>query len=54
MFSMSSMFSKCHRCLVNIVDVYKQLNFLSFETNGTPYDSAGERLGLGLGSVIAT
>ena len=31
------MFSKHHRCLVNIIDVYKQFNFCSFETNGPPY-----------------
>ena len=31
------MFSKCRQSLVNIVDVYKQLIFSSFETNGTPY-----------------
>ena len=31
------MFSKCHRCLVNIIDIYKQFNFCGFETNGTPY-----------------
>ena len=38
------MFSKYHRCLVNIIDVYKQFNFCSFETNGAPYVSGTENI----------
>ena len=46
------MFSKCRRCLVNIVDVYKQLNFSSFETNGTPYALSRDTMHLRLDGQV--